>query len=175
MPVAKSGTGLIRPDAPWNPDTTATGDNRRYPIMVSTHAAALAQIENYLGTAAFWSGNEADLQDADWASRLPAAFAAFVARARADLGQANMPVIIGGPVEIAAPGYQQLAEMQRTFDAESGHANSISGVTYLDGPSGPGWNNDGDTVHWTTPGNRVRGDFEGHWAYLIGRGRGWWS
>ena len=52
--------------------------------------------------------------------------------------------------------------------------DAIAGVTYLDGPMGTQWVNPGDTVHWSTPANRIRGDFAGQHIYAIGRARGWW-
>ena len=52
---------------------------------------------------------------------------------------------------------------------------AIAGVTYLDGPMGAQWVNPGDTVHWSTAANRIRGDFAGQWAYRIGQERGWWD
>ncbi|WP_220269896.1 sialate O-acetylesterase [Paracoccus lutimaris] len=175
VPVSRSGTGLLGADAPWNPDTTATGDLRRYPIMVSTYQAALSQIENHVGTIGVWAGNEADLNKADWQAQLPAAFRNMVSRTRADLAVPDLPELILGPAEYSGAGYALLAQMQATFDADSGHANAIPGVKYLPGPQGPGHNNAGDAVHWTTEANRIRGDNAGQWAYLIGRARGWWK
>ena len=67
-----------------------------------------------------------------------------------------------------------LIAVQRTLDEDSGSPNAIAGVTYLDGPMGTQWVNVGDTVHWSTAANRIRGDFAGQWAYRIGHQRGWW-
>ena len=174
VPVAKSGTGMIGSDAPWNPDSTATGDNARYDIMVSTYLAARSQITNHIGTIMLWSGNEYDMQVANGVGLLPAAWANFAARARADMGVPDMPIIISGPVYPQDDPLNPLIAVQRTLDEDSGSPNAIAGVTYLDGPMGTQWVNVGDTVHWSTPANRIRGDFAGQWAYRIGRQRGWW-
>ena len=175
VPVAKSGTGMIGSDAPWNPDSTATGDNARYDIMVNTYLAARSQITNHIGTIMLWSGNEYDMQVANGVGLLPAAWANFAARARADMGVPDMPIIISGPVYPQDDPLNPLIAVQRTLDEDSGSPNAIAGVTYLDGPMGAQWVNPGDTVHWSTAANRIRGDFAGQWIYAIGRDRGWWA
>ena len=80
-----------------------------------------------------------------------------------------MPVIVGGAVIPDPANPSALVTMQRTFDKDSGHSDSIPNVTYYDGPAGPQHINIGDTVHFTTAANRLRGDFAGGLAYLIGR------
>ena len=157
-----------------NPDSTATGDNARYDIMVNTYLAARSQITNHIGTIMLWSGNEYDMQVANGVGLLPAAWANFAARARADMGVPDMPIIISGPVYPQDDPLSPLIAVQRTLDEDSGSPNAIAGVTYLDGPMGTQWVNVGDTVHWSTPANRIRGDFAGQWAYRIGHQRGWW-
>ena len=175
VPVAKSGTGMIGSDAPWNPDSTATGDNDRYTIMINTYLAARSQITNHIGTIMVWSGNEYDMQVANGVNLLPATWANFAARARTDMGVSDMPIIINGPVYPQDAPLNPLIAVQRTLDEDSGSPNAIAGVTYLDGPMGAQWVNPGDTVHWSTAANRIRGDFAGQWAYRIGRDRGWWA
>lgn len=56
-------------DVPWNPDSTATGDNDRYTIMINTYLAARSQITNHIGTIMVWSGNEYDMQVANGVNR----------------------------------------------------------------------------------------------------------
>lgn len=175
VPVAKSGTGMVGPDAPWNPTSTATGDNDRYSIMVDTYAAALTQIGNHVGTIQFWSGNEYDMQLPTGPAQIPAAFAGFVSSARTDLGMPDMPVVISGPVYPTDSPPNPLIVIQRTLAEGSGSPNAITGVYYLDGPQGPEWTNTTDTVHWNTEANRIRGDFEGQWAYRIGQLKSWWT
>ena len=174
VPVAKSGTGMIGSDAPWNPDSTATGDNARYDIMVNTYLAARSQITNHIGTIMLWSGNEYDMQVANGVDLLPAAWANFAARSRTDMGMPDMPIIISGPVYPQDNPLNPLIAVQRTLDEDSGSPNAIAGVTYLDGPMGTQYVNVGDTVHWSTAANRIRGDFAGQHIYAIGRNRGWW-
>ena len=159
VPVAKSGTGVISGGAaaPWNPDTTATGDLRRYPTMISTYQAALAQVNNHIGTIMYWSGNEADLQVATWQANLPAAMRNFVTRARADLGVPDMPIIMSSAVIPNPAAPSALVQMQRSFAEDSGSPNAIPGVRYVEGPEGAQWINTTDVVHFTTAANRIRG------------------
>lgn len=136
VPVAKSATGLLGAAAPWNPDSTLTGENNRYDVMVATHAAAVAQISDHIGTIMLWSGNEADLNVAGWQSQLRGAIVNFIDRARVDLGAPGMQVVMMGAVVADPASPSQLVQMQRTFGHDSGHANAIPGVHYSDGPIG---------------------------------------
>ena len=172
VPCAKTGTRLVGADAHWNPDTTATGaENRLFERAVATTLAAIGQVENLLGVLGYWGQGEADWQVYD---QYPAAFANFVTRFKTAIGVEDMPVIIAGGVLPDPDNPGAMITMQRTLDKNSGHANSMPDVTYFDGPIGPEWQNSGDTVHFTTAANRIRGDFAGQWAYRIGHQRGWW-
>ena len=172
VPAAKTGVGMLGTGVSggWNPDTTMTGEANRYATLLTAHAAAKSQIENYIGTIMCWSGNEADMQVANGAALLPAAFRNFVTRVRADMDE-DIPIIISGPVPSNQP---TLRAVQSTFDEGSGHANAIPGVTYFDGPEGSEWHNVADPVHWTMEGIRVTGDYAGQIAYGIGQERRWW-
>ena len=173
VPVAKTGTTLVGTDALWDPDTTLTGaENRLFDRAVATTNAAIAQITNHIGTMMFWSQGEADWQNY---ATYPAAFANFCARFKTATGITDMPVVIAGGViaDTGSPG--ALVTMQRTLDKASGHANSLPYVTYFDGPTGTANVNAGDTVHFNTPAQRVRGDYAGQLAYNEGKnGRTWW-
>ena len=173
VPVAKTGTTLVGTNAQWDPDTTLTGaENRLFDRAVATTNAAIAQITNHIGTMMFWSQGEADWQNY---ATYPAAFANFCARFKTATGITDMPVIIAGGViaDTGSPG--ALVTMQRTLDKASGHANSLPYVTYFDGPTGTANINVGDTVHFNTPAQRVRGDYAGQLAYNEGKnGRTWW-
>ena len=173
VPVAKTGTTLVGTDAHWNPDTTLTGaENRLFDRAVATTNAAIAQITNHIGTMMFWSQGEADWQNY---ATYPAAFANFCDRFKTATSIIDMPVIIAGGViaDTGSPG--ALVTMQRTLDKASGSPNSLPYVTYFDGPTGAANINVGDTVHFNTPAQRVRGDYAGQLAYNEGKnGRTWW-
>lgn len=184
IPVAKSGVGMLSANAQggWNPDTTMTGAANRYATMIAAYNAAVAQIPNHIGTIMSWSGNEADLQVANWQTQLPAMWRKFADRARADMGQPNMPIIISGPVIPDPTNKPPLALMQRSFAEDSGSPNAIPGVYYFDGPEGQAHINGvsdvtgaTDLVHFTSAANRRRGDMAGQIAYGIGQARGWWT
>ena len=139
---------------------------------VATTNAAIAQITNHIGTMMFWSQGEADWQNY---ATYPAAFANFCGRFKTATGIIDMPVIIAGGViaDTGSPG--ALVTMQRTLDKASGSPNSLPYVTYFDGPTGAANINVGDTVHFNTPAQRVRGDYAGQLAYNEGKnGRTWW-
>ncbi len=173
VPCAKSGTTLVGPAAHWNPDTTGTGaENRLFERAVNTTLAAMGQITNHIGTILCWSQGEADWQNY---AQYPAAFSNFLTRFKAATGIADLPVIVGGGVIADPASPSALVTMQRTLDKDSGHTNAMADVTYYDGPVGQQHINTGDTVHFTTAANRIRGDYEGQLAYLLGRDRGWWT
>lgn len=157
VPVGKTATGLLGSAAPWNPDSTLAVPDNRYDVMVATHAAAVAQISNHIGTVMLWSGQEADLNVLGWQTQLRPAILNFRDRARADLNAPNMQIVMLGAVVADPAAPSQLVQMQRTFGQDSGHANAIPGVHYFDGPLGQQWINTSDEVHFTTPANRIRG------------------
>ena len=173
VPVAKTGTTLVGADAHWSPDTTLTGaENRLFERAVATTLAAIGQITNRIGTMMLWSQGEADWKDY---ATYPAAFANFCARFKSATGITDMPVIIAGGVIADAGSPGALVTMQRTLDKASGSPNSLPYVTYFDGPTGAANINVGDTVHFNTPAQRIRGDYAGQLAYVEGMtGRSWW-
>jgi len=159
VPMAKQSTDLIAADAFWNPNTTLTNANQKmFDRLKARYNAAISALSGVTvaSVSLMWSQGEADGAAAGY----EAAFTSMRSQLMTDLSLAELPTVILGRTIIDVNDLPDLAPVQQKLDQDSGDAAAINDVVYFD-LAGSEWANVGDEVHFTTEGQRIRGDYAG--------------
>ncbi|NNU79068.1 hypothetical protein HMH01_01335 [Halovulum dunhuangense] len=151
---ARGGSQLVGSEAGWNPDGTGAVGGTLYAGMVARTQAALALNPDSRVRGLLWAQGESD-RSATMDQSYPPAFAAMLARLRADLAEPELPAMILGPMpDDAAPDQALFLQTQARLDQDSGHATAIPHVHYVARPAG--WMS-ADGTHPVAEGNRIAG------------------
>lgn len=160
LACAQGGTALVGNNAAWNPDATgvnagpAPDGGALYANMIARANAALAMNPGNRLKGMLWGQGESD-RNATMDQSYPAAFRAMLDRARADLSEPNLPVILLGPEPDDPNPVQPLfIQTQMGLDAASGGADAIPHVHVVARPSGY---LSSDGTHPTSEGHRIAG------------------
>lgn len=161
IPVAKGGTNLVAANAFWNPNTTLTGvNNRLYDKLVSRYDAAIALLGSIpvASVSLMWSQGEADGSNI---AAYNGSFNSFRTQLMTDLSLSELPTVIMGATIPDPQNTPTLNATQAKLDQDSGDADAISDVVYFD-LAGTEWTNGGgDTIHFSSEAQRIRGDYAG--------------
>jgi sialate O-acetylesterase len=139
IPVAVGGTSLEQ----WNPDHKAQGRQSLYGNMLSRFQVAGGRV-----TGMLWYQGEADTRTKELGPTYGERFARFVASARADFGQPELPVYFAQLARYGAePGegykaWDEVQEAQRLAESQIAHSGAVATVDldlgdpiHLDRPS----------------------------------------